>query len=509
MTHRALLYVLLRRLKNAVFRLRERPVRLIAIVLLVGLFVVAITLGRAEAAPRSTSGIHVLTGILALYLMLSLFSGLGEPGPILPASDVDFVLPGPFRRRQILTYHLMRNYAQMLLLALIYALFLGAADTPNPWLAYLGIVLCLFVATHLQTGMTLLTASVSERVFGRLRVISRILLVSLLAVGAIFAVVAIAGGGEVGRTLRVLLSTQTARILFYPAVAVGELAMAPTLGAAVTPLLGLLATTAATFAFVLLFPVDFVETAASRAERKQRMDAAKHATRRSSSGPRHAMVLGAGAVTWLNALTLRRRLRMVVGVLIMLLFIILFAGFRSAEGGRADLPQILFLLAIFPLMAHLPLGFKGHRDHLETFKTLPVHPTRLALAEVLLPTFVLWVLQSSIVALLVVVGRVDAVWLWVAVTAYPVLDLGMIALSDLFQLGRDPRQMGFLVVTLQMMAMTATVIPALVVGAFAYVFTRSPYAAAAAGVVAHLGTDAVLLHLLGRRFRAWEPTQGP
>ena len=32
--------------------------------------------------------------------------------------------------------------------------------------------------------------------------------------------------------------------------------------------------------------------------------------------------------------------------------------------------QILFLLAIFPLMAHLPLGFKGHRDHLETFKTL-------------------------------------------------------------------------------------------------------------------------------------------
>jgi hypothetical protein len=509
MTHRALLYVLLRRLKNALFRLRERPGRLIAILLLVGLFVMTVVLGRTATDPTAGSRLPVLVSLLALYLMLSLFGGLGEPGPILPPSDIDFVLPGPFSRRHILAYHLMRNYAQMILLGLFYAMFLGAAETPNPVLAYVGVVLCLVVATHLQTGMTMLTASVSERVFGRLRLVSRLILVAVLAVAAVLAIAGLAGAGDVSGALRVMMTSTVARVIFYPAVAVGELALAPTFGAALTALLGLVGCVVGTFWLVLLFPVNFVETAATRLERKQRLGSKTPARRKGTAPARNLLVTGAGAVTWLNALTLRRRLRMVVGVVIMLLFVMLFAGVRSAQDGRGDLPPVLFLLAVFPLLAHMPLGFKGHRDHLETFKTLPVHPTRLAFAEVLVPALVLWILQSTIVAVLVVAGRVEPVWLGAALAVYPVLDLGMIALSDLFQLGRDPRQLGFFLATLQMLAMTATVVPAVVVGAVVYTLTENPVDAGAAGLVAHLGVDALLLYLLGRRFRAWEPTQGP
>lgn len=509
MTHRALLYVLIRRLKNTLFRLKERPTRLILILLLVGLFILAVVLGRAAGEPQTTSRLPVLVSLLALYLMLSIFGGLGEPGPILPPADVDFVLPGPFSRRHILAYHLMRNYVQMLLLGLFYALFLGAAEAPNPVLAYFGVVLCLVVATQLQTGMTMLSAALSERVFGRLRLVSRILLVGALGVAAVLAVAGIAGSGDVPATLRVLMATHVARILFYPAVAVGDIATAPTFGAALIPLLGLIGCVVGTFALVLLFPVNFVETAATRVERKQRLASRAGSRRRSARQSRHPLFLGAGAVTWLNGLTLRRRLRMVVSVLIMLLFVMLFAGVRSTQEGRGDLPQVLVLLAIFPLLAPLPLGFKGHRDHLEAFKTLPVNPTRLAFAEVLVPSLVLWVLQASIVGVLVAAGRVDAMWLGAAIVVYPVLDVGMIALSDVFQLGRDPRQMGFFVATLQMMAMTATVIPAVIAGAVVYTLTRNAFDAGAVGVAVHLAVDGLLLYILGRRFRAWEPTQGP
>lgn len=509
MTHRALLYVLACRLKNGLFRLRERPGRLIAFLVLIGLFVLTVVQGRSVHAPAETTGMPVLTVILCLYLMMSMFGGLGEPGPILPPSDIDFVLPGPFKRRQILTYHLMRTYAQMLLLALLYALFLGAAAAPNPVLAYVGIVLCLIVATHLQTGMTLLTASVSEHVFGRLRIFSRVVLVGLFAVAAVVAVAAIAGVGDVGGLVRAILESRFSAVVFYPALAVRSLALAPSWSAAMGPLLGLLATAAGTFAFVLLFPVDFVETAASRTERKQRLAAEKPTTRRSAARTRHPLLMGAGAVSWLNLLTLKRRLRMVVGLLIMLLFMILFWGFRSAEAGRGDMPQILFLLAMFPLLAPLPLGFKGHRDHLEFFKTLPIHPTRLALAEVFVPALLICLLQITIVAILVIAGRVDPAWLGAAAVGYPVLALGMIALSDLFQLGRDPRQLGFFVVTLQMMAMMATIVPAIAALILVYALTDSRPAAGVAGIAVHIGVDVLLLFLLGRRFRAWEPTQGP
>lgn len=508
MIHRALLYLLLRRLKNAVLGLKGRPGRLAAILLLLALFVGMVAAGGSAPDMGSADRLHVLVSLLALYLVLSFFGGMSEPGPLFPAADIDFVLPGPFRRREILVYYLLRHYAQMALLGLFYAVFLGAANTPNPVLTWLGVVLCLVVATQIQTGMTLLTGAVSERVFGRLKLISRLALVGVTAVAAVFVTAALAGSSEIGRILQSLLGTPVARIALYPAVAVGDLATAPDTAAALPPLFGLVACVAGTFALVLLFPVDFVETAATRSERKQRSRAKARASR-VRDGRGLPLLWGAGAVAWLNVLTLRRRLRIVVAALVMLLFVMLFAGVRSAERGRGDLPPVLLLLAFFPLLAQIPLGFKGHREHLETFKSLPVAPLGLAFAEVIVPAALMWFLQAVIVVVLVAAGRIDAVWIGAALVVYPVLDVGMIALSDLFQLGRDPRHMGFFLVSLQMAAMMATVLPAMLAGVVAFELTGKPLDAAAAGVIVHAGVDVLLLHLLGRRFRAWEPTQAP
>ena len=46
-----------------------------------------------------------------------------------------------------------------------------------------------------------------------------------------------------------------------------------------------------------------------------------------------------GAVAWLNVLTLRRRLRMVVGVLVTMLLVMVFSGVRADARAGQGLPM--------------------------------------------------------------------------------------------------------------------------------------------------------------------------
>lgn len=508
MIHRALLYLLWMRLKNGFFGPGRARTRLVAMVLLFGLFVAMRLTSESGNDMDVATRLNVLVAILALYLVLSVFGGLGESGPIFRPSDVEFVFPAPFRRHDVLVYYLLRHYLQMLFLGLFYAVFLGAARLPNPVLAYVGIVLCLIVCSQLQTAMTLVGARVSERLFGRLKLAARVALVGALAVAAVFAIVAASGSGDVPKMLGTILATTVARVVLYPAVAVGQLAVAPDTGAVLLALLGLLACVVGSFVFVLFFPVNFLETATTRGERKRRA-AGPGADRARSVGAAPSFFTGAGAVVWLNALTLRRRLRMIVAALVMLLMVMLFAGVRSQGEGASGPPPVLILLAFFPLIVQLPLGFKGHREYLESLKTLPVTPLKLSWAEVMLPAIVLWLLQAAIVGVFAVVGRLEVQWAVAALVVYPVIDVGVTALSDLFQLGHDRRDLNFLLVTAQMMAMAASLMPAVFVGMLVWALTAEVLYAGAAAILIHMGVDAILLRLLARRFRVWEPTAGP
>ncbi|MFV1957801.1 MAG: putative ABC exporter domain-containing protein [Planctomycetota bacterium] len=507
MIDRALVYLLAKRFQHWIGGIVRRPRRLVGFVLLIALFVTMVVAqqGGADHVQRVDSRQAVLVSVLALYLVLAVFGGLGEPGLGFKPADLDYVLPGPFRRREVLVYYLARNYGQVLVLGLMYVVFLGGAGLPRPVWAYVAIVLCLGVCAHLQALSTLVASATGDRVYARLRRVTRIVLIGALAIGAVLALVGIAGAADVPGVLMHLLATPLARVLLYPALAAGRLAVAPDVAAMVGPLGGLLATLAGTFVVLLLFPVDHLESAYLGADRKQRAEASaggRAGRRRSARGS--ALFRGAGAVAWLNLLMLGRRLRMIVGLVAMLVVVLLIAGSRAASRGQGGPTALLGVLAFFPLIANVPLGFRGLREHLSTLKTLPLTPGRLARAQVTVPALVIWIVQGIVLVIFTILGRLAPTWLAASAAAYLVLDVGVITVIDLYQMGHDRRELGFLTTTLQMLTIVASLLPAALVGALVLDATGSVPLALTAAVGVHVAVDALHLHALGGGFARLE-----
>ncbi len=508
--NRALVYLLAIRLKHTVFGRLRRPGRLIGVLLLLVLFA-AMVISRRESAVQDPNDPAlrgtILVAVLALYVLLAVLGGIGEPGLGFLPADLDYVLPGPFRRREVLAYHLARQYGQILILGLVYVVFLGAAALPQPGLAYAGTVLCLALAAHLQVASTLVAGHVGDRVFRRMRRASRVAVIAVLVVAAVFAFAGLAGTGDLTGLLQRVLASGPARILLFPALMAGRAATALTPAAALGPLLVLAGLVAGSFLLVLAFPFDVVETtyvtAVARRQAIKTRSAGAGGSRGSQDPGRRFR--GAAAVTWLNTLMLRRRLRVVVALVAMLLVILLVSGARRGGSPEGTLPPMLGVLAFFPVIANIPLGFRGYREHLELLKTLPTSPRRLALAQVFVPVLLIYGAQLLALVAFLGIGKLSPLWAGIGAGGLPLLDLGVVAVVETFQLGRDPRQAGFLWAMLQMLGIVTTVIPAAVGGALAYDLTGRVDAAVLVGVGVHVLVVVGLVVVLGWRFRTWEP----
>ena len=509
MTGRALAYLLAVRFKNFLAGIARNPKRLTSVLLLVGLFALMLVAGGGDDGARVRPSGNTVWALLSIYLLLALFGGLGEPGLGFQPADLDYVLPGPFRRAEVLLYYLGRQYAQILVLSLMYAVFLGAAGSAYPVLVWLGILLCLATAAHLQVLSTLSTSLVGDQVFTRLRRTSRAVIIGVLLVAAGIALAGVATQADVSGLLGRLQEHPVTHVLTNPAIQAGRLARALSPAAALPAFGALVAWLVATFALALLFPVNFLETAYTKAPTRKK-DALGTVARTSEQALRvdraPPFFRGAGAVAWLNLLTLRRRLRMLVGLVAMLVVILLVSGQRGGAEptGAGGLPRVLFVLAFFPVIANLPLGFRGHVEHLALLKTLPVRGVRLAMAEVAVPTAVIWVVQALVILLFWSLGQLPWNWAVAALIGLPILDLGVTTVVELFQLGKDRTELGFLTTTLQMMAILLSVAVAVALGAFAMLLVPHPGAGILAGVLTYLGIDVGLLVLLGRRFERYE-----
>ncbi len=507
MSQRALGYLLAVRFKNFVLRIVRNPKRLFGVLMLLSLFVLLIVAGSTERDASAQPSGNTIWALLSLYLLLALFGGLGEPGLAFQPADLDYVLPGPFRRAQVLLYYMGRQYAQILVLSVMYAVFLGAAGMPYPPLAWLGIFLCLAAAAHLQLLSTLSTALVGDRVFARMRTVSRAILIGVLLLGGGLALAAMATQADVSGLLWRVQDSTFARIVTHPAIQAARLARATSAAVALPALGALLAWVATTFAVALLFPVNFLETAYTKAPARKKEGlgpVVKTAEGALSLNRTPSFFRGAGAVAWLNLLTLRRRLRMVVGLIAMLVVIMLVSGQRAGDQGDTGLPKIFFVLAFFPVIANLPLGFRGQFEHLEFLKTLPVSGVRLAMAQVAVPTAVIWVVQALVVVLFWALGQLETTWALAALVAFPALDLGITTVVELFQLGKERSELGFLTTTLQMMTILFTVATSVGIGALAMLVVPYPAAGILVGLISYVAIDLVLLWLLGRRFERYE-----
>jgi hypothetical protein len=162
---------------------------------------------------------------------------------------------------------------------------------------------------------------------------------------------------------------------------------------------------------------------------------------RSARLPKLALFHGVGAIVWKNLVVARRSKRdLILAFVFTLIYTALLAAIRwglrdaMAKGGAlpaeelADFDNgVVLLLAslAFLLQWAFPFDFRRDGAHLVGFRTLPVPPFALALAEIAVPTAFCLAFQALGIGLLMIYGRFDLPVLALMLFGYPAIAMAL------------------------------------------------------------------------------------
>lgn len=310
-------------------------------------------------------------------------------------SEIDFLFPGPFTRRDLLLYKLIRWGIGIVVGSLIVALsplslaFRGRLPT------FVGVALAMVFVKLSGLAVMLTRLMIAEAAHTMMRRIALAVVGMLVATG-----LAQVYGRSSGIAYTALASdfesTSMGRILLSPFVVFRNAAMAErwfpdlliwgTVGVAID---------GALVALVLRLDADYLEwsTAISQwvyetAQRARRTGGmVVTAGRRPGRGlPRLPWLAGAGPVAARQIILTARLSRGVVTLIVLGGLILLgWTWFRpgGAVGGipapRFGLGVLAYIMCIFQLA--LPVAFRGDLDHLDVLKSLPIRPAAVAAGE--------------------------------------------------------------------------------------------------------------------------------
>ncbi len=537
----ALAYLLWRRRVNGVMQFLRglgQPKRLIGTLFWFGMIglmiwaqVRATTHGGPAAADQSA---QLLKLLVAMTLIMSVFSGLVQRGLAFQPADIDFLFPGPFSRRALVLYRLCSIYPLALVSSLIFAVVFGSR-VPNFWLAFLGLLLAQTVAVHLQAIAALLATMISERVFARMRRGIQLAATVVAGLGIIAVMTSMFESGTFSDHVRRWLSSPTMGVLLYPAVAVEQLATAREMLPALRAALQLAALSAGMLLVALALQVRFFEASIETSRRVSRVIALAGRGIPATTGrdgeqfkelklPALPVFLGAGAILWKNVIVLTRSLRV-------LLFALFVAGMigtsialvvkQSIDRGepRDAIPMLLVMCGLLPflLQSHLAFDFRRDLDAFERLKQLPAHPTRLALAEVALPTLLALAFQLALLVPATLFLRESLDPIWIGLLVYPLTTLGVCTINNLGFLlfpirtvtaaGRPNPGSTSLMVVFNMFVLALAIVPAAIVVGIVHEATESSTLAVVAGLPVQALVDFALLTLLGWCFRRFDLTK--
>lgn len=470
---------------------------------------------------------------MAAYTVLSMMTSLGERAIYFSPSEVTFLFPGPFSRRQLLFYSIT---AQVLSAAFIATLLATSCRTFLPWwpASFCGVFFGFLFIHGVVLIVQLLAETISQSAFTRRRRIA--LAVTLLAAGYGFVQVLSrsfdAPWGTIAHEFR---TSPAGRVLSSPfdvfALLITSRSMFPDLlgWSALAALMNGLV-----YAMVFRLDRNFMESSVrvsrvlqERFKRQTRGGIfAMHTpreTRRSwfarlpfwgGFGPtanRQLAIILTGSQTFIA-------LSAMVGLIGTATALVIL---RRHPENQAMAPQIVAgAMAYLTLLASSqgPWAFRGDYDHLDTLKSLPLHPVPLAFGQ-LVPIVLMFTMVESLVfgcAGLVLGG--DG-WVWFALAAYSLpWNALMFVLENILFLHFPARLVPGVVdiptigrVMLTMMVKTASMAVlfavAAIVGIIAYYFVPSLGFAMVAGWCVLVGTSGLLVLLAARSFRHFDLTQ--
>jgi hypothetical protein len=350
-------------------------------------------------------------GLLALCL-LQLFYSSGEKAVVaFTPPETNFLIAGPFSRRQLLGYKIAVNFLSLLVAAVFFLFWFAFLRVSMELLLarYLGLVLALFFVQLFSISLGFIAASIGAAIYNRTRKLLLLVLIALVLFGVYRSTVD-SSGFDFRAMLANLEATPVLHTLLEPlryfsrALAAEQLwpdfALWGSLSLAID--LGLL---------VLVFVLDAwqLEVAATAGERLyaqiQRIRSGGAAAavlgrpgKRRFSLPALPWFGGAGPVAWRQLTAVpRSRSSLAIVFLLIPLVIIPLLQTSEADSGRGSAISVTLSIQVFVMTFFLtPLlafDFRGDIERMEVLRTLPIASSALVVGQLLTPVFILSAIQ--------------------------------------------------------------------------------------------------------------------
>ncbi len=366
--------------------------------------------------PPGTIPPFATPSLLGLALIFVLTSA-GEAAVYFTPAEVDMLFAGPFRRRELLTYKLVKTLLSVLVMSAIFSVSM-LSSLPYWPRAYVGMVLSLGMIQLLGMVVALGGQIVAERAYTRGR----------QAVLLVLAVLVLVGLGEVfrktpGESIGQLIANLRESPIFVVLLAPFEVFTRVIFAARWFPdfamwTAGALAIDAALLWLVFRLDADYIESAATISQKVYER------VRRTKQGGGVAMPAGAGAarlrlrslpwlagigpLAWRQLLIAMRTSRQVL-IITLIMGVVFSLGFVFSQkgampAGASQLIPVMGTSLIFYLTflfsMQLPWAFRGDVDHIDFLKSLPIRPEMVAVGELAGGVTLLSALQFVLLGLL-------------------------------------------------------------------------------------------------------------
>jgi hypothetical protein len=461
------------------------------------------------------------------FCLSNLFTSFGDSAVAFTGAEVNFLFYGPFSRRSLLGYKLLKTTLGTGFTTLIFSILLLRYSAS--WIAcFVGIWLTLQFMQLFAMAIIMLGQTIGERAYTGAR---RAVLIAAGVLALIAAVPTLARRlhGDPLELMTQFHATTAGRVLLAPFDVFARTitaSLADLLMRAI-PALGI---NLLMLAVVIGLDANYLETAAAvsqrRYERRQRARAGGIARLTDGSGPSFAVpqlprCYGAGPIAWRQLIGAARSSR---ALLVLLLIIGTAAGTflmqhrgHSATSLERLLGTVAWMNVVFISM--LKFDFRDELDRLDLLRSLPIPPIAVAAGEIFTPVLVLTAMQAALLIAVTICFRHS--WRYVIAAAafavpfnvlhvaienllflmFPLRSAGLIA-GDMQLFGRQ-----MVIFCCKFLLLLAALFVAAVVGTIGYILGNQSWHAF--GVAAWIGLSLVALAavpVLARAYARFDPS---
>jgi hypothetical protein len=412
---------------------------------------------------------EVLVGTVLLMLGGSLFKGFLQRGLVFEPADVEFVFTSPFTREEVIFYRLLPHYLYAVAQSVAFFILLKS-HLAHSIIVSLCLGLLQIASFHIATGAAIFAGSISDEAHYRLKWM-------LLFIYLLSAALYLRKAWDL-RLVPAVMASPLAQALFYPAAPLLNIGTAPSVGrwaarlanhgftetqtvlepagwlvlfavAALATLVGVLRLKADIFEASLASSTAAEERRARLRQGRSLAAPAEHAAR-SFPFPQFPLWRGVGSIIWKNFVVAFRSKRQLclagfftliyIGFLLALRWILYRELAAGGELTRAELRDfdrgIAGMLAalVFFLQRAFPFDFRRDGQHLVEFRTLPVSPLAIVLAELAVPTLLCLLFQAAGIAVLFLFAQVNLLLALLVLLGFPAVSIALNAVWNLHYL---------------------------------------------------------------------------